>query len=230
MQSNISDEIEREIQVHIDLLADALNEADPLKRVIGLSSNLRYLVCHGKGNGWLLRKYDTKRFLTSDALDENDHALLRTTFGIQGLPQLVFPNVDVRGRKLSLAEIMNTCCFYFRDKNGDTNVLTWDELISLIANKYGGQHSDEVRKEYIYEAQRFLVNGVTAVEFLLDWFASFVLQEVLRIKSFDGKNLLIDSCSYSHNGKIEAIIQLRFNKPEGTPIMSFNDKIPEYIV
>lgn len=227
---NINSEVEREISVHIELLSDALKEKDALKKVIGLSSNLRYLVGHGKGNGWLLKKYDDQHYLVSDYFDENSALLMQRIFGVQALPQLIFPGIDIRGQQLTLEELMSAQCFYFRDNRGDINILTWDQLISLIANKYDGQHSDDIRKEFVYEAQRFQINGMTAVEFLLDLFARFILQEVVKKDVFKERNLLFDSCSYANSGKIEAIIQLRFNNPEGTPILSFDEKVPEYIV
>lgn len=229
------DEIFRETEAHIGLLRESLAEEDSLKKIIRLLSELRYLVAHGNGNGNLIKDYGEINYYVSP-LPETNRTSGVLAFSISSIPVLLYDGVDntngVYIKKLS--KILSSICLTYQDQENVYSTLTWDQLISIIANKFGGAHSDpKGRKEYLYKAQRFTVGGMTAVEFLLDYFAKFILKEVLNRDGLEDQNMLFGNCYYySENGKENISVEIvpRRTPQDNVNILGFINEIPEYLI
>lgn len=167
---------DREILNSVDLnlrrLIEAvfkMDEKSP-QAVMEVSTSLRQLVAHGQGNRLLQRI--AKRGLTStprlkqieDGIDTSKRRDIRLALG--ALPSELVTQRVTAGTELE-AFLLMPCLRVASLKRKEEVIYTWDELVSVIANKLGGAHTDEELPEILDDLACYLVAGVSVLRFAL---------------------------------------------------------------
>jgi len=220
---------EQELDYHLRKMSADNSGTPGLDRILSLSGHLRYLVCQGEGNGALLKKYAEIRYSVSPKINlaqmiMEEGSIDSLDFAVSSLPCLSSNNENCI--MLTLGELMRCPCVYYRDDiTGSLKILTWQDIIKVIAEKYGGIHSDVRRKrpKFILRLQDFHVGGMSIIEYMLSQFASFIEIVVVNEHTIDPDFELSSVSLHREANGLSSTADVRINRyGSGHEIVSYH--------
>lgn len=193
---------------------------------------------HGRGDGNIFRVHDHAEIYYSGPINfahlsvSELYQNMDLKFGIGSIPHVHYEDNDHEGMgKVSLRELTDRPCLYYKDHDNALRVLSWDQLIHIIANKFGAVHSDKDKPQFVIDTQRYKVYGTTVIDFLLCEITMCIIQEVLEQERFDPPGVSFGSCSHYATSEGDQLIEGSYYiRKYGVPLLELDTQDREYIV
>lgn len=165
-------ELRTAIKLHLRRLIRGLTEMDNNvpESVIDVSSALRQLVTGGKGNRLVQRlvdqtSCDSIRFAETDvSVSMTSRSSIRFEFGAVPVQPTEHANHDGH----TLEELLRQKCLrILSPARNEEAIYTWEALITTIANKLSGCHTDNQRRKILDDLACYMVGGVPILRYAI---------------------------------------------------------------